>query len=88
MSKDYTEIQPKHGDIIAHCGHMNASDHHLYKLKGEAAKLMRPDGSIFETNWLVCCDSCLKKANNQISKVSIRNDAIWLGNEPSIYKDD
>jgi hypothetical protein len=77
-------VQPKAGEAYLHCGHVNpAGDFHTWIAP---CKFVRPDGTIGETRWLVCCDSCLKRAGGKGTKIEVRGEATWTGDEPPIVK--
>lgn len=83
MSKlPFTELQPKDGDLIAHCGHTaDSPPHHFFKVDG--ARLQRPDGSWFEPSWFVLCSSCFAEHRHH-PHMALRGDSIWIGDEPEI----
>jgi hypothetical protein len=85
----YTELQPKDGDVVLHCGHLDDKPHHFYVLGGasrEPIHFHRPDGSVGEATWMVLCHRCFQVYPENPEKC-MRADATWIGNEPEI-KDD
>lgn len=81
--KEYATDQPKTGDGVVHCGHINATTHHFWKYGG---RFVRPDGSMGIAKWIICCDQCYRTAKGNPKRILIRGDAIWSGNEPYIEK--
>lgn len=83
MTKKFTKMQPKHGDKIIHCGHMDADRCHFLKYT-EPVKFARPDGTFGLASWLVVCDKCWKKAGKKPSHVFVRGDGLWRGDAPAV----
>jgi hypothetical protein len=58
---------------MLHCGHLDATPtHHFFKLPQGVLKFRRPDGTMGEATWIVCCDICYQKAGGDPHKVDIR----------------
>lgn len=79
--KNYANLQPKDGDRVAHCGHIDHDDapHHFFMFH---ATLQRPNGVLVKVRWLVCCDSCFKEAGGDDLSVLVRGDFVWTGDAP------
>jgi len=84
MSKEFTKIQPRHGERMMHCGHLDAKKHHFFKMQGGKAKFCRPDGTWGESEWIIACDACWKKAGGNPRRILIRGDSTWKGNDPMV----
>jgi hypothetical protein len=76
----FASKQPKHGDQILHCGHINGPVNWLYMPK--ANKFTRPDGTTGMAHWIAACDRCFRRNGNP----TIRGDGIWQGDTPIIKK--
>lgn len=81
--KKYATNQPKDGDRVAHCGHLDAEDapFHFFVFK---ATYTRPNGMLVKTKWLVCCNDCFKATGGEPTIVPVRGDFVWSGNAPII----
>jgi hypothetical protein len=77
----YTNLQPKDGEVIVHCGHIEGI-HHWTFLK-PPVKFIRPDGTTGETQWITECEKCFGKRGNT-QNFQIRGDGTWKGDEPEI----
>lgn len=80
---EFTEQQPKDGETVLHCGHLEGQIHHFFQIGPEPTSFTRPDGTKGRANWIAICDSCF----NQYAltpQACIRGDAQWKGNEPII----
>ena len=82
MLKNFTKMQPKHGDGILHCGHIEEGKHH-FTLSRPAMTFRRPDGTMGEAEWIVECEACFSKRGNTRNFI-IRGDGTWKGDEPSV----
>jgi len=86
----YTKMQPKDGDVILHCGHVDdiAEHGHFFSMDprnpGSVLEFTRPDGTTGKSKWLVCCPACF---NAKGSKFDVRADSIWQGDEPIVRVD-
>jgi len=78
----FTKTQPKDGDVIVHCGHIDAPKMHFTLVPGKMG-FRRPDGTIGETEWICECDKCFSARGNT-RNFQIRGDGTWIGDEPSI----
>jgi len=67
--KKFADQQPKDGDCILHCGHINTNLNHFFKIQDGPTKFIRPDGTVGNSEWLVACDKCYKKAGEDIERV-------------------
>jgi hypothetical protein len=83
----WTKEQPKDGDRVFHCGHVDAQRFHFFKGAG-FFKSIRPDNSTVSAinPWFILCDVCLFESGGDPAK-SIRGDAIWKGNAPFVEED-
>jgi hypothetical protein len=77
----WTKQQPKEGETILHCGHLDGSKHHFFAIDPPTT-FQRPNGTIGFTGWFVQCDQCFTNAPG--SQETIRGDGIWKGDEPAI----
>ncbi len=84
--KNFTKIQPKHGDSMIHCGHLDAKNHHFFQVQPGPLMFRRPDGTMGSAKWVVACEACFQKAGGDAQKVEIRGDGTWQGNEPAVTK--
>jgi hypothetical protein len=88
MSAPFTKVQPKDGDTVLHCGHLENKPHHFYAMS-DPNKLMvgcpftRPDGSAGLAKWMVLCSKCFEVYFDAPEK-AMRADARWIGDEPEI----
>lgn len=87
MAKEFTKIQPKHGDRIIHCGHLEVEPIHFWKMASGKLKFRRPDGTFAEAEWIVCCEACFQASGGDPKKVLIRGDGTWKGDEPAVFRD-
>lgn len=84
MTMAFTDKQPKIGDTILHCGHLdldNAAEPPAHWFKYETIIYFeRPDGTCGESEWFAICAAChvkYKRGDN----VSVRADRQWTDNE-------
>ena len=86
---EYADIQPRHGDIIIHCGHIdddNRKEPGIHWWKGRFT-FGNNVGDRGEAQWLICCDKCYEKAGGEPLKIQVRGHGSWKGNEPIIKKE-
>lgn len=85
QQKEYLakELQPKDGDRVAHCGHLESGPHHFYKAPG--LELVRPDFTRVKPEWIVVCHVCFKQYGHAATRY-IRGDGVWRGSEPELYE--
>lgn len=83
----WAEKQPKHGDIIVHCGHLPANHAHFFNAP-MVLKFCRPDGTFGETHWIAACTDCFTAAEGDPLRVIIQSDGVWQGDEPTIKAPD
>jgi hypothetical protein len=88
--KRWAKDQLKDGDPFLHCGHMEKDydPHHFLLCTDEPLHVRRPDGTELKARWLCACDHCWRNCHGDASRILIRGDDIWAGNEPAIYVDD
>lgn len=78
-----TAKQPADGDVILHCGHLEASLR--WYLFDPARRVGRPDGSIIETKWVAVCPDCLALPHSHVVELA-RADGVWQGDDPVIHE--
>ena len=78
----FTKQQPRDGETVMHCGHIENSPHHFFGLPEEIG-FTRPDKSIGKSRWIVLCQPCFNLHAEHL-ETCIRGDAQWIGNEPAI----
>jgi len=77
----FTKDQPKDGDTILHCGHVD-QDVCCHWFKYSIPYLFeRPNGTRGSSEWFAVCDSCFNKHGD---KAPIRGDGKWIGDDPAI----
>lgn len=82
-TKAYTEQQPRDGDAILHCGHLDQDRPvHWFKYP-EAIRFSRPDGSRGEAAWLAVCAPCFARHG---LRTPVRGDGTWIGDDPIIER--
>lgn len=79
----FTKQQPKDGDIMLHCGHINADRHHFFKIVGDN-EYWRPDGTKVKPQWIISCHACFTTAGGNGMKIPIQAEVIWDGNDPIV----
>ena len=77
----YAQLQPKDGDSILHCGHIDQKKIEWSYLP-DGSEFVRPDGSRGFTHWIAECLSCREARGND--DPVIRGDGIWKGDAPII----
>ena len=60
VAKIPTKIQPKDGDEMIHCGHLNAENHHFWKVPNGVLRFHRPDGTFGEAEWVVASTGAIR----------------------------
>ena len=83
---EYSKKQPKDGDRVVHCGHLDAEELHFIFMHG--FKFRRANGSIESADWLVCCTPCFRAGNGNPTHIQIRGGGIWKGDDPIVEKAD
>ena len=76
--------QPKHGDTIMHCGHLDRGAMHWFQYESPI-KFTRTDGTRGEAEWFTACERCFIRHGAKVSNF-VRGDDVWTGNEPAIEK--
>ena len=72
----------KDGDICVHCGHFDPEKgFHHWIANGV---FVRPDGSVGNFQWLLCCKNCFHETNGQPERIQVRGDTVWRGKEPRV----
>lgn len=86
MSK-FAKQQPKDGETILHCGHLETKPHHFFAFSDgkETAgfHFHRPDGTTGTATWMVLCSRCFVTHADRPEEC-MRGDATWIGDEPEI----
>jgi len=78
----YAALQPKDGDLCVHCGHIHRkTEYHFWMVD---APFVRPNGTVCEAKWLICCDPCFHLAKGDSREILIRGDSAWRGDEPFV----
>ena len=77
----FTKQQPKDGDTIMHCGHIEGRMH-WYQYE-KPIRFQRPDKTHGEASWFAACDACVTKRGEKVVNY-VRGDARWNGNAPAI----
>ena len=77
--KKFAKDQPKDGDIILHCGHMDVKPFHFYKFEAPLP-FRAPDGSTGFSSWVVQCANCHAKPDGP----HVAAHDTWMGDEPAI----
>jgi hypothetical protein len=82
----FANQQPKDGDIILHCEHVEKNGHWF---KIGVCNFKRSDGSCGKTEWVLLCNDCYadyelsdKKPDDMLRLITC--DSKWIGNEPGI----
>jgi 6-phosphogluconolactonase/glucosamine-6-phosphate isomerase/deaminase len=75
----YTELQPKDGEVVLHCGHVGGEGH-FFSIKPEA-QVVSPSGEVVTAQWFIQCASCFR---TEPSELNVRGHGIWCGDEPTI----
>lgn len=87
MSDKFTKLQPKDGETVLHCGHLEDKPHHFFALSDgktvAGINFKRPDGSQGLAHWMVLCEMCFTRNGDEPERC-IRGDATWIGDEPEI----
>lgn len=73
------EWQPKNGDVVLHCGHLNPNKPtHLWHVN---VAFERPNGSSGSASWVVACNDCTERAGYDVTKVAVCGDVTWATKE-------
>lgn len=79
----FTKEQPKDGDTIMHCGHVEG---HMHWFQYERPiSFERLDGTRGTSSWFAACEACFIRHGEKVVKY-VRGDATWTGNEPAIER--
>lgn len=80
----FTKEQPKDGDTILHCGHLDHDQDRWRWFKFEKVIVFkRPDGIRGEAEWFAACEACFIKHGEKVADF-VRGDGRWTGDEPAI----
>jgi len=77
----FTAQQPKDGDTIMHCGHVEGCMHWFQY--DRAIRFQRPDKTHGESSWFAACDACVVRHGEKVMNY-VRGDATWSGDAPTI----
>lgn len=83
----FSERQPKDGETVLHCGHLENKPHHFFALPDsfpDGIKFSRPDGSTGRATWMVLCQNCF--AAGLDPENCMRADGKWKGDAPAIVQ--
>jgi hypothetical protein len=83
MSGKWAKTQPKNGDTLLHCGHLDDENMGCHWF-GCDISFARPDGTTGRASWIAVCDVCYRTSGGDVQKVQIRGDATWMGDDPVI----
>lgn len=81
--KTYAAEQPRDGDTILHCGHLDQGRPAHWFRYPEVIGFARPDGSHGEAEWLAICSPCFATHGLE---TPVRGDGTWTGDDPVIEK--
>lgn len=86
---EYTELQPKDGETVMHCGHADSTAFVFFKGNFRFLRVDPVTTEVVtgEAQGLICCEECLNIAGQDPMKVVVRDHATWVGNKPIIKKD-
>jgi hypothetical protein len=84
----WAKYQPQDGEIVLTCAHVNrlGGCSHWFMLDRQpdgSPGLMpttRPDGTVIQSRWLCCCESCMMAD----IETCVAGDIVWSGNDPII----
>jgi hypothetical protein len=72
--------QPRDGETILHCGHVEGLPHHWFQYRSPV-QFTRPNGSVGKSQWLAICPACFQKHGD---RAPVRGDGEMVGNAPVI----
>jgi len=79
----FIKEQPKDGDTIMHCGHVEGSMHWYQYAK--PIGFQRLDGTGGEASWFAACARCVDRHGDRVVNF-VRGDATWTGDAPTIER--
>ena len=82
---EFAKLQPKHGDAILHCGHLDSKQCHFFHVEPPMS-FARPNATVGKASWIIACDLCYQHSAGDCSKIKIRGDGTWKGDEPAVKK--
>jgi len=85
--KKLAEVQPQNGDTFLSCGHTSEGTKLHFWMYTTPVKFLRPDHTRGSAKWLIACDDCRNKADNNTDRIVIIGDGIWKGDDPVVYTD-
>jgi hypothetical protein len=84
---EFSKHQPRDGETVLHCGHLESIPHHFFALSDGALiagiHFRRPNGSEGTATWMVLCQPCFNAHAHEPEKC-MRADAEWIGDEPAV----
>lgn len=81
-TRKYAEQQPRDGEPVLHCGHIEKGIKHHFMLCPEYLDFARPDGTKGRARWVIQCESCFSLMSRR--GPAINGDTEWRGDEPII----
>lgn len=78
--KRFTKRQPKDGDVVLHCGHLDVKPLHFY-FSPTPTVFQDPSGVMGSAMWFVQCNTCHL---NRGTELEMRGHIVWKGDEPII----
>ena len=82
----FTKVQPKDGETVLHCGHLDAAGEHgvhFWKYDPPVG-FVRPNATTGLATWLCACGPCVATALGNPDVIAIRGDGRWQGDAPVI----
>lgn len=83
----FLKKQPKAGEVVLHCGHLEGDYDKLrvhFSWSPKPMHVRRPDGSELTAQWILECNVCFKLRQHFGGVALMRADAIWTGDAPVI----
>jgi hypothetical protein len=81
-AKSFSDQQPKDGDTIMHCGHLDRGRMHWFQYE-RPLRFERPDGTRGEAEWFAACQPCYARHGEKVTQF-VRGDGRWTGDAPVI----
>ena len=81
---EFAQFQPRDGDCVLHCGHLDREGPFHWSLIPDSLHFLRPDGSTGSAKWMACCADCFKRIDGDFHKLDVRGDGLWMGDAPTI----
>jgi hypothetical protein len=85
VNMDFTQNQPKDGDIIVTCKHFSADiENHVFRY--HPPKRLEINEKVIEAKFFAICEDCFKKCKGNADLIPVCGYGVWSGDEPSIIK--